>query len=260
MDEDSAEYRALVCLTLALESAVETQVTSLGRELVAVRFITSDEYEWLTRHPFQRTSGQAANLVRLIIQKVREDSQSYQKFIGVLEKDQLQYGGIIGSFQRIVALIQHQPQSSSTNVDYPWLSLSQLPSTWICQSPQQHSLLPGPSRPPPQGWFKEPAIISFFIKFPFMSYVALIGHNMSTDVEQSLLMFPGSHTEHQRSSAITTQSTQLSQFYPNLPFLSTGQFGGGLLPFTPCHDQLVRLPPRQCSLPEPSGLPPLPQG
>ena len=85
MDDDSAEYRALVCLTPALESAVETQVTSLGRELVAVGFITSDEYEWLTRYPFQRTSDQAANLVRLIIQRVRQDSQSYQKFIGVLQ-------------------------------------------------------------------------------------------------------------------------------------------------------------------------------
>ena len=255
----------MVCLTPALESAVETQVTSLGRELVAVGFITSSEYEWLTRSPFQRMSDQAANLVRLIIQKVREDSQSYQKFIGVLEKDQLQYGSIIGSFQRIVVLIRRQPLSSSTNVGYPWpLSLSPLPSTWIHQSPQQHSSLPGPSRPEsprsPQGWFKEPAIISFFIKFPFMFYVALIGHNMSTGVEQSLLRFPGSHTESQRSSAITTQSTQLhvSQFYPNLPFLSAGQFGGGLLPFTP--HQLVCLPPRQCSLPEPSGLPPPPQG
>ena len=173
MDDDSAEYRALVCLTPALESAVETQVTSLGRELVAVGLITSGEYEWLTRSPFQWTSDLAANLVRLIKQKIRQDSQSYHKFIGVLEKDQSQYGGIVGSIQRMVALIRCQPQSSSTNVGYPWLSLSPpLPSTWIHQSPQQHSSLPGPSRyPSPQGWFKEPAIISFFIKFPFMSYV-----------------------------------------------------------------------------------------
>ena len=170
MDDGSAEYRALVCLTHALESALETQVTSLGRELVAVGLITSGEYEWLTRSPFQWTSDLAANLVRLIKQKVRQDSQSYHKFIGVLEKDQSQYGGIVGSIQRMVALIRRQPQSSSTNVGYPWLSLSQLPSTWIRQLPQQHSSLPGPSRPPsPQGWFKKPAIISFFIKFPFMS-------------------------------------------------------------------------------------------
>ena len=155
MDDDSAEYRALVFYTHALESALETQVTSLGRELVAVGLITPDEYEWLTRYPFQRSSDLAANLIRLIKQKIRQNSQSYHKFIGVLEKDQSLYGGIVGSIQQMVALIRHQPQSSSTNVGYPWLSLSSLPSTWIHQSPQQHSSLPGPSRPPSsQGWFK----------------------------------------------------------------------------------------------------------
>ena len=144
MDDDSAEYRALVCLTPALESAVKTQVTSLGGELVAVGFITSGEYEWLTRSPFQWTSDQAANLVRLIKQKVRQDSQSYQKLIGVLQK---QYGGIVESFHRIVSLLQRQPQSSTRP------SIPPLHSTWIHPSPQQHSLLPGPSTLFSQGWF-----------------------------------------------------------------------------------------------------------
>ena len=43
MDDGSAEYQALVHYTHVLESALETQVASLGRELVAVGLITSGE-------------------------------------------------------------------------------------------------------------------------------------------------------------------------------------------------------------------------
>ena len=67
---DSAEFRALVDLTPELQLAVNIQLTPLGGHLVAVGFITLDEYGWLI-NPTLREDKQAAYLIRLIQQKVQ---------------------------------------------------------------------------------------------------------------------------------------------------------------------------------------------
>ena len=147
-DTNSAEYRALICLSPALQLAVESQLTSLGAELIGVGLITPDDYNWLTNPSLQR-DDQAAYLVRLIQHKVQQDPQCYQTFVAVLKKDESQYNGIAGSLQRTVTMLRRQWPSSTHLSD----SLLLTPSTsyqWINPSPQQYSL-PGPSRLPSQG-------------------------------------------------------------------------------------------------------------
>ena len=148
-DTNSAEYRALICFTSSLQLAVKSQLTPLGAELVAVGLITPDEYDWLI-NPFLRKDDQAAYLVRLIQHKVQQDPQYYQTFIAILEKDESQYNGIVGSLQRAVMTLRRQ-QPSSTHLGDGSLLLT--PSTsyqWINPSPQQHPS-PGTSRLPSQG-------------------------------------------------------------------------------------------------------------
>ena len=112
---DSAEYRALISLTPALQLAIESQLTPLGGELVAVGLITPGNYSWLI-NPMLPEDYRAANLVRLIQQRVRQDSRWYQTFIDVLEKDLSQYSGIVGSLQRTVNLLRRQQQSNVVDV------------------------------------------------------------------------------------------------------------------------------------------------
>ena len=71
---DSAEFKTLLDLTPELQLAVKTQLTPLGGHLVAVGLITLDEYGWLINHTL-REDKQAAYLIRLIQQKVQQDSR-----------------------------------------------------------------------------------------------------------------------------------------------------------------------------------------
>ena len=105
INRDSAEYRAL----LDLQLAVKTQLTPLGGHLVAVGLITLDEYEWL-RSPYHRIDDRAAYLIGLIQQKVQQDSRWYQTFVGILEKDQPQYGDLVGRLQQTLTRLRQQQQ------------------------------------------------------------------------------------------------------------------------------------------------------
>ena len=146
---NSAEYRAWIGLTPVLQLAVKSQLTSLGAHLQAVGLITPDDYDWLI-NPLPRRDEQAAYLIQLIQQKVRQDPQCYQTFIAVLENDRSQYSDIIGRLQQTVMVLrQQQPSSTHLGGSLPL----DTPSTchqWINPSSQQHSW-PGPSRSPPQG-------------------------------------------------------------------------------------------------------------
>ena len=115
INRDSAEYRALVCLTPAFELAVKTQLTSLGAQFVAIGLITPDDCCWLIINPSLQEDDQAANLIRLIKQKVRQEPQCYQKFISALEKDRSQYSSIVGTLQHTVELIRQQQQSNTVD-------------------------------------------------------------------------------------------------------------------------------------------------
>ena len=62
-NRDSAEYEALILHTSELQLAVETQLISLGAELVSVGFITPNEYAYL-RNPHHQNDIKAANLIQ----------------------------------------------------------------------------------------------------------------------------------------------------------------------------------------------------
>ena len=90
----SAEYKALVQLTSALQLALKTQITQVGGELVSAGLITAEEYKNL-KNPVQPEDMRTADLVQAIQDRVLQNQQCYQTFVNVLEKDESRYGDIL---------------------------------------------------------------------------------------------------------------------------------------------------------------------
>ena len=130
---DSAEYETLIHHTSDLQLAVETQLISLGAELVSVGLITPNEYACL-RNPHHQNDIKAANLIEMIQKKVQQDSWWYQTFVGVLKKDQSQYSGIVGRLQQTVARLRQQQQSNIVDGTPPSSVASRSASSLSLQS------------------------------------------------------------------------------------------------------------------------------
>ena len=91
----SPEYATLLHLTADLQLAVKSHLTALGAELVSSGLITPDQYD-VVRNRHNPQGDNAAYLIHLIQCRVQQDSQCYNTFIDVLEKDLTQHRVILG--------------------------------------------------------------------------------------------------------------------------------------------------------------------
>ena len=95
---NSAEYRTLIHHTANLHSAVKSQLVSLGARLVSLDLIAPEKYDEF-RLLCNPEVNRAADLVRLIQDKVKQNPRCYHTFIAALQEDQAQYGDIIRKLQ-----------------------------------------------------------------------------------------------------------------------------------------------------------------
>ena len=95
---EMAEYETLIRHTVDLQLAVKADLVSLGAELVSAGIITPSQYQE-TRNSYRSVDDRAANLVGYVQNKVHQNPQHYDTFIGVLMSDQSQYGDILAKLQ-----------------------------------------------------------------------------------------------------------------------------------------------------------------
>ena len=90
----AAEFESMKDCVPELRLSAKTNLLSLSGELLAARLI-SDENEESTRNRNVNEAARAADLVSLIIDKVREDPRNFHKFLRILKKNYQQYESVI---------------------------------------------------------------------------------------------------------------------------------------------------------------------
>ena len=85
---DSPEYEAMKDCVPRLRLAVKGDLISMSGELLAARLISEDK-EASLRNKVVDESERAAEMVSLIMDKVREDRSNYRVFLEILEQDYL---------------------------------------------------------------------------------------------------------------------------------------------------------------------------
>ncbi|MCG8625708.1 MAG: hypothetical protein MJE68_27380 [Proteobacteria bacterium] len=130
---NTPEYLTIVAKTDYLRLALQNDLISIGGSLVACGFISPDQYSRLRNGMFTE-SERAADLVQWIQNKVQQNAQNYRTFIGVLQKDTMQYSHALTTLQeeltqRREGMVQHLiaaltviiiwPISSSLTIFYP---------------------------------------------------------------------------------------------------------------------------------------------
>ena len=98
----SAEYETLICHTVDLQLVVKVDLVSLGAQLLSAAIITSSQYEEMLNSR-NSINVRAAHLVGYIRDKVHQNSKHYHTFVGVLMKDQSQYGDILTKLQETLS-------------------------------------------------------------------------------------------------------------------------------------------------------------
>ena len=107
---ESIEYQVLVRHTVDLQLAVKDNLTPLGSRLVSAKIITLDQYREI-RNPHRPVNERGADLVEYVQTKVRQDPWHYHAFIGALQSDLSQYGGILTKLEETMlsVTLQRQP-------------------------------------------------------------------------------------------------------------------------------------------------------
>ena len=117
MGENSAEYRTLIHHTADLQSAVKSQLVSLGARLVShPLLIAPHKYEEIINY-YVPEATRAAELVRLIQDKVKQNPRYYHSFIAALQEDQTEYGDILQKLQYTYQI--YHSKDTSTNPSTP---------------------------------------------------------------------------------------------------------------------------------------------
>ena len=93
-----AEYETLIRHTVDLQLTVRADLVSLGAQLVSAAIITPSQYQEI-RNSCTSIDKRAADLIGYVQNKVHQNSQHYDTFIGVLMSDQSQYGDILAKLQ-----------------------------------------------------------------------------------------------------------------------------------------------------------------
>ena len=92
-----AEYETLIRHTVDLQLTVRADLVSLGAQLVSAAIITPSQYQEI--NSCTSIDKRAADLIGYVQNKVHQNSQHYDTFIGVLMSDQSQYGDILAKLQ-----------------------------------------------------------------------------------------------------------------------------------------------------------------
>ena len=80
------EYQTLVRHTADLQSAVKMELITLGAKLESAELITPEQYDEVINH-YRSPADRAADLVRFIQNKVKQDPQFYYIFVYDIIKD-----------------------------------------------------------------------------------------------------------------------------------------------------------------------------
>ena len=97
---DSPEYEAMKDCVPRLRLAVKGDLVTISGELLAARLISEDK-EASLRNKMIDEGERAAEMVSLIMDKVREDRGNYHVFLEILKQDHLRgrYQSIIGKLE-----------------------------------------------------------------------------------------------------------------------------------------------------------------
>ena len=96
MGTNTSEYRTLQCHTNDLRLAVKRDLTGLSGALFAADLVTKEESDDLRSTMRHSEDDRAAQLVGLIQDKVKENTENFNKFITVLHnRDRTQYRDIL---------------------------------------------------------------------------------------------------------------------------------------------------------------------
>ena len=95
----SVEYEVLICHTIDLQVAVKNDLTPLGGRLLAAQIITPGQYEGI-RNAHRSVDERGADLIGYVQNKVLQDPRHYYAFLGVLQSDLSQYGGILTKLEQ----------------------------------------------------------------------------------------------------------------------------------------------------------------
>ena len=98
MAANSAEYKTLLHHTEALSLSVKPDLVSLSQALQAATLIGSDDGAYM-RNQIHGERLRAATLVERIQNRVLQNPANYHVFIGVLGRDENQYGYILQQLQ-----------------------------------------------------------------------------------------------------------------------------------------------------------------
>ena len=91
---NSPEYNSISDCILELRLSVKANLLFLSGELLAARLISKDKEESL-RNRSVPEAERAADLVSLVLDKVREDPKNYHEFVKILKKDEQQHKTVI---------------------------------------------------------------------------------------------------------------------------------------------------------------------
>ena len=94
MARNTPEYVAFIQTTSKLTSAVKNHLVWLSGELVSKQLITPDQGKEL-RNGKNSALERAADLVKLITDKVEQDTRNYDTFIGILMENSNAYGDVL---------------------------------------------------------------------------------------------------------------------------------------------------------------------
>lgn len=93
-----AEYNALCDCIPALRISAQANLISLSGELLAARIISAEKERGL-RNRNVNEDERAADLVDLVLLKVEEDSENFNKFMKILYKHREQYKTVIAKLE-----------------------------------------------------------------------------------------------------------------------------------------------------------------
>ena len=95
---DTPEYNTLCDCVPVLRISAKTNLLSLSGELLAARIISVDTERGL-RNRNVDVGERAAELVDLVLLKVQEDHENFNKFMNILCKDRDQYKTVIAKLE-----------------------------------------------------------------------------------------------------------------------------------------------------------------
>ena len=99
MSRNTKGYQAIVRATAKLETSVKHNITLLCGELVSCGLITPDQAGGL-RNPYRDEPDRAADLVKIITNKVEQDPKNYDTFLTVLQGDRSTYQEVLGILEQ----------------------------------------------------------------------------------------------------------------------------------------------------------------